>query len=101
MARISRQEVEHVAALARLVLEESEAERAVGELEALLDYAALLESVDTEGVPPTSHVLALATPMRDDTASESLEPESALANAPEREGSAFVVPRVIDDEDAG
>ena len=101
MARISREEVERVAALARLALAPDEVERAQGELEALLDYVALLEGVDTEGVEPTSHVLALATPLRDDEAVAALDPELALGNAPQREGSAFVVPKVIEAEGEG
>ncbi len=101
MARVSREEVERVAALARLSLDASEAQRAAVEMEALLDYVAVLANIDTEGVPPTSHVLSLATPLRDDAVTEALDPELAIANAPEREGTAFVVPRVIDDADAG
>ena len=101
MARISREEVERVAALARLCLDPAEAQRAAVEMEALLDYVAVLANIDTEGVPPTSHVLSLATPLRDDAVTEALDPELAIANAPERDGTAFVVPRVIDDVDAG
>jgi len=101
MARISREEVERVATLARLSLGAGDADRAVAELEVLLDYVAVLERVDTEGVPATSHVLELATPLRDDSITESLDPELAVANAPERDGTAFVVPTVIEDEGAG
>ena len=101
MARISREEVERVAALARLSLTVPEVQRAVAELEALLDYVAVLDSVATEGVPPTSHVLSLETPLRDDSVTEFLDPELALSNAPARDGTAFVVPTVIADEDAG
>lgn len=101
MARITREEVESVAALARLALDEGQLAQVAGELEALLDYVALLEGVDTEGVPPTSHVLPLATPLREDADIEALPAELALANAPERDGTAFVVPRVIEGEDEG
>jgi aspartyl-tRNA(Asn)/glutamyl-tRNA(Gln) amidotransferase subunit C len=101
MARISREDVERVAKLARLSLEPSEAVRAATELEALLDYVAVLEQVDTEGVPATSHVLALATPLRDDAAIESLDAEQAISNAPDHDGTAFVVPTVIEDEEIG
>jgi aspartyl-tRNA(Asn)/glutamyl-tRNA(Gln) amidotransferase subunit C len=101
MARITPEEVARVAALARLALDPGEVERVAGELEALLDYVAVLERIDTEGVAPTRHVLALATPLRDDALTEALDPELAMSNAPERAGSAFVVPKVIDDEEAG
>ena len=100
MARISTEDVARVASLARLALEEGEAERMALELDALLDYVAVVASVDTEGVAPTSHVLSLETPLRDDALTEALDPELALANAPERDGSAFLVPQVIDDGDA-
>ncbi len=91
MARISREEVERIAALARLSLDASEAQRAAVEVEALLDYVAVLANIDTEGVPPTSHVLSLATPLRDDAVTDSLDPELALSNAPERVGTAFLL----------
>lgn len=98
MARISREEVERVAALARLAIDAGEAERVARELERVLDYVAVLDAIDTEGVPPTSHVLDLDTPVRDDAITETLAPELAVSNAPEREGTAFVVPKVIDAE---
>jgi aspartyl-tRNA(Asn)/glutamyl-tRNA(Gln) amidotransferase subunit C len=101
MARISREEVERVATLARLSLDAGEADRTLAELEALLEYVAVLEQVDTTGVPATSHVLELATPLRDDAITEALDPELAVANAPEHDGTAFVVPTVIEDEGEG
>ena len=57
--------------------------------------------VDTEGIAPTSHAIPLETPLREDRCEASLEPEVALANAPERDGSAFVVPKVIEAEQEG
>jgi aspartyl-tRNA(Asn)/glutamyl-tRNA(Gln) amidotransferase subunit C len=101
MARITREEVERVADLARLCLEPAEAERMSAELDVVLEYAQLLQEVDTRGVEATSHPVPLPTPMREDRPAPPVDPELALANAPEREGSAFVVPRVIGDEDAG
>ena len=101
MARITREDVERVAALARLSLSEEEAVRAAAELDTILEYVEELAKVDTEGVEPTYHVLPLATPFREDRAEAPLDPELALANAPEREGSAFVVPKVIEGEEEG
>ena len=95
----SRAEVERIAALARLSVSDAEADRLAVELEAVLAHAEQLAGLDTEGVPPTSHPLALATPLRDDVPEPPLDPERALANAPEREGFAFVVPRVIEAEE--
>jgi aspartyl-tRNA(Asn)/glutamyl-tRNA(Gln) amidotransferase subunit C len=101
MSHVTRDEVERIAILARLSLSDAEAERARAELEAILAYVELLGQLDTEGVEPTSHVLPLATPLREDLAALPLEPEVAVANAPESDGSAFVVPKVIAAEEEG
>ena len=101
MAHITRDEVERVAALARLSLTDEEAERMADELDRILEFVQVLEQVDTEDVEPTSHVMPLRTPLREDRAVESLDPELALANAPAREGTAFVVPKVIEAEEEG
>jgi len=101
MSRISRAELERIAHLARLRLDDAEAEDARLRLEAILDYVAQLEAVDTRGVPATVHVIPLATPLRDDVPGALLAPELAVANAPAARGTAFAVPRVLDDEDAG
>jgi aspartyl-tRNA(Asn)/glutamyl-tRNA(Gln) amidotransferase subunit C len=101
MAHFSRDEVERIAGLARLSLSESEAERLAVELDTILGYVESLARLDTEGVEPTSHVLPLATPLREDVPVAPLDPEVALANAPERAGTAFAVPRVIEGEDEG
>ena len=101
MARITRETALHVASLARLSLSDDEAERMAAELDTILEYARQLQDVDTRGVEPTAHPVPLPTPMRDDRPEPALDPELALANAPERRDSAFVVPRVIGDEDAG
>lgn len=101
MAHITREDVERIAALARLALSDSEAERAATDLEAILGYVEILEAVDTEGIEPTSHVLPLVTPMRDDRVVESIDPELAVANAPEIAGTGFMVPKVIESEEEG
>jgi aspartyl-tRNA(Asn)/glutamyl-tRNA(Gln) amidotransferase subunit C len=96
-----REEVERAAALARLSLDEAELGRLAREIDAILAYVATLSRVDTQGVPPTSHVVPLPTPLRPDVPEPPLDVELALANAPERSGSAFVVPKVIEAEEAG
>ncbi len=101
MAHITREEIERIAALARLSLSNDEAERMATELDSILGYVESLAEVDTEGIAPTSHVIPLPTPLREDRGGPSLDPEVALANAPEREGSAFVVPKVIEAEQEG
>jgi aspartyl-tRNA(Asn)/glutamyl-tRNA(Gln) amidotransferase subunit C len=101
MSRITREQVEHTAGLARLRLEAGEAEAMTRSLEAILDYAALLDGIDTEGVEPTAHAIPLATPFRDDEARDTVAPERAVAGAPAHEGTAFSVPKVLDSEAEG
>jgi len=101
VSAIGREDVERVVALARLALDEDELARMARELDAVLGYVASLSRVDTRDVPPTAHVVPLATPLRNDVPSAPLDPEQALANAPEREGSSFVVPKVIEAEEEG
>jgi aspartyl-tRNA(Asn)/glutamyl-tRNA(Gln) amidotransferase subunit C len=100
MTRIQRAEVERIAELARLDLTPDEAARMTRDLETILAYVELLRGVDTEGVEPTSHAIPLATPLRDDRPVPPLDAERALSNAPAREGSAFVVPKVLDEDEA-
>ena len=101
MVRISREEVERVAQLARLSLSDDEVARMAGELDTILAYATSLNELDTAGIEPTSHAAPRATPMRADDETSALSPELVVANAPESEGSAFVVPKVIEAEDEG
>ena len=101
MALINREDVEYVVSLARLSLSGEELDRMVSELDQILGYAETLSGVDTEGVPPTAHVIPLATPMREDRAASPLDPELAIAKAPRSAGSAFVVPQVIEEAGEG
>jgi aspartyl-tRNA(Asn)/glutamyl-tRNA(Gln) amidotransferase subunit C len=101
MPRITREEVERVAALAQISLSEAEVERFSAELDTILEYVQTLQELDTSGVDPTANVAALPTPMRDDVPAAPMDPALALATAPARSGTAFVVPKVIEGEDAG
>ena len=101
MSRITREQVERTAHLARLRLEPEEAEAMTRSLEAILDYAAQLEALDTEGVEPTAHVIPLATPLRPDEPHDTVAPERAVVGAPAFEGTAFTVPKVLDSEAEG
>ena len=96
MSRITRAEVEHVARLARLTLPEEELEIITGQLDRILDYVAKLGELDTRGVEPTSHVVAVEARMRRDVAGAGLPVEDALANAPDRKGNFFRVPKIIE-----
>jgi aspartyl-tRNA(Asn)/glutamyl-tRNA(Gln) amidotransferase subunit C len=90
---IEREQVLHVAKLARLRLSEEEVERMVGELSGILGHVDRIGSLDLEGVEPTSHVVALENVLRpDDAPWQSLPRDVALASAPEPYEGAFRVP---------
>jgi len=92
---LSRDEVLHVARLARLTLKEEEVDLFTRQLNDILSYMAQLREVDTEGVPPMAHALTAFNVFREDEVTLGLPREAALANAPDREEGGFVVPRVI------
>ena len=93
--KITREEVQRVAALARLELSADEVARMTGHLDSILSYVAKLDELDTTGVAPTTHTQAVVNAFREDAVRPSLPREQALANAPERSDEAFVVPRII------
>jgi aspartyl-tRNA(Asn)/glutamyl-tRNA(Gln) amidotransferase subunit C len=95
MAAISRDDVAHVARLARLELTEEELDRVTGELAAVLDHAADVAALDTAGVPPTAHPLPLVNVLRDDEPGPSLDREEVLSQAPAAEEGRFRVPRIL------
>ena len=68
------------------------------DLEQILGHVRSLDALDTEGVPPTAHGFELATPLRPDRPTAPLDPELAVSNAPEREGTAFLVPKMLEEE---
>lgn len=94
--KITRAEVERIAKLARLSLGDAEAEAMTKQLDAILEYVAQLQNLDTTGVEPTSQVGATETPMREDEPRPSLSQSEALANAPKSAGGGFVVPKTVD-----
>ena len=89
---ISREQVLHVAKLARLALSEEEVYRFSEQLNAILEAIGKVAELDLAGVPPTSHPLALVNVVAGDEPRPSLEREQALANAPESDANAFRVP---------
>jgi len=95
---ISREDVLHVARLARLDLTEAELERFTEQLAAVLDHAADVASLDTAGVPPTAHPLELQNVLRDDVPEPSLDRDEVLAQAPAVEDGRFAVPRILGEE---
>jgi aspartyl-tRNA(Asn)/glutamyl-tRNA(Gln) amidotransferase subunit C len=94
---ISREDVDHVARLARLALTDAEKDRMREQLNAILTHIDALRDVETEGVEPTSHAVPVVNVMRDDAPRPGLDQEQALANAPDRAGEFFRVPRIIED----
>jgi aspartyl-tRNA(Asn)/glutamyl-tRNA(Gln) amidotransferase subunit C len=94
LVQISREEVLHVARLARLALTEEEVERFRDQLSAILEAVGKVSELDLEGVPPTSHPLDLVNVFAEDEPRPSLSREDALANAPDAEGGFFGVPPV-------
>ena len=92
---ISRDDVAHVARLARLDLTEDELERFTGQLGAVLEHAADISALDIADVPPTAHPLPLENVLRDDEVEPSLDREEVLAQAPAAEDDRFRVPRIL------
>jgi aspartyl-tRNA(Asn)/glutamyl-tRNA(Gln) amidotransferase subunit C len=94
--KINREEVLHIAHLARMSLAEDEITRLSEQLSRLLDTFEVLQQVDTEGVPPTTQSVTLQSVMREDGVVPSLPPDDVLANAPRREGDCFRVRPVLE-----
>jgi aspartyl-tRNA(Asn)/glutamyl-tRNA(Gln) amidotransferase subunit C len=92
---ISREEVEKVSLLGRLLLSEPELEKMTAQLGRILDYMDLLGEVDTEGVEPMAHALAVADVFREDTPQPSLDRREALAGAPHADEECYRVPAVL------
>jgi aspartyl-tRNA(Asn)/glutamyl-tRNA(Gln) amidotransferase subunit C len=94
--RLTLAEVEHVANLARLGLSAEEKELYREQLSAILDYAEVLNMLDTSAIPPTASVLPLRNVMRPDVAEPSLPQEDVLANAPRQEAGQFRVRAILE-----
>jgi len=94
-AKITRQEVRHVALLARLELSEEEEQRMTGQMNGILEYMDKLNELETKDVEPTTHAIQLQNVFRPDSVQDSLDRKNSLANAPGTDGVNFVVPRII------
>jgi aspartyl-tRNA(Asn)/glutamyl-tRNA(Gln) amidotransferase subunit C len=94
--KLSREEVEHIAALARLALSDEEVARYQEQLSAILEHFQHLQELETEDISPTATVLPLRSVMRADEARPPLERERVLQNAPEARDGCFKVPAVLD-----
>lgn len=98
MADIGIKDVEYVARLAQLTLDDDAKERLVKDLSSILNYMDKLNELDTTDVEPMLHVLDVSNVFRDDMVGESLSQEQALRNAPNSDGEFFLVPRILDAE---
>jgi aspartyl-tRNA(Asn)/glutamyl-tRNA(Gln) amidotransferase subunit C len=94
---ITREDVEHVAELARLELTAAEKEQFIAQLNSILTYMEKLSELNTTDVEPTSHVLPMVNVFRDDEVQPSLERDRALQNAPQESHFFFKVPRIIEE----
>ena len=95
--KITLGEVEHVARLARLELSDAEKERMRSQLDRILGYIGKVTELDTSNIEPTSHAIPMTNVMREDEPRPSFSPEAMLANAPERDGYFFRVPKIIEE----
>ncbi len=95
--KLSLEEVDHVAMLARLGLAPDERERMRDQLSSILEHISLLEEIDTEAIPPTAQVITLNNVMRTDDVRQSLPIDDVLRNAPRSEDQMFKVNAVLDE----
>ena len=93
---ITEDNVRYLAHLARVELKDAELGVLAQQLEAILGFIDKLKEVDITSVKPTSHILPIQNVLRQDSLKTSLDPRDVLSNAPEKEGSFFVVPKIIE-----
>lgn len=93
--QLSEQDVLKVASLSRLKLSETEVDALGKQMESVLKYIDMLDELDTEGVEPMAHAIEISNVFREDQLKESLPREKALANAPQTDGSYFLVPAIL------
>ncbi|MFD1020995.1 Asp-tRNA(Asn)/Glu-tRNA(Gln) amidotransferase subunit GatC [Thalassobacillus hwangdonensis] len=96
MSRISKDEVKHVANLARLAVTEEEADLFTKQLDDIITYAEQLNELDTTGVEPTTHVLDLKNVLRKDEPRKWLDKKDVMNNAPDHQDGQFKVPSVLE-----
>ncbi|HEY9391526.1 MAG TPA: Asp-tRNA(Asn)/Glu-tRNA(Gln) amidotransferase subunit GatC [Mycobacteriales bacterium] len=98
MATISREEVAHLARLARLAVSDEELDVFAGQLDVILGAVARVGEVAADDIPPTSHAVPLTNVLRPDQVRQCLDRDAVLAAAPAAEDGRFRVPRILDEE---
>lgn len=98
MSDLSRDEVAHVAMLARIQLTDDELDRLAGQLDQIVGFVATVGEIATDDIPPMSHPLPLENVARPDEVRPGLTPEQALAGAPHAQAERFAVPRILDED---
>jgi len=93
--RLTREEVEYVATLARLGLSDGEIVRLQDQLSSILEHIAAIERLDTDAIPPTAHVIAMTNVMRPDVVTDSLPRNAVLENAPRQADGFFEVHAIL------
>ena len=98
MAQISRDEVAHLADLARIDLDDAELDQLAPQLNVILEAVASISGVAGDDVPPTSHPIPMTNVFRDDVVRPGLTPDEALAGAPASEEQRFLVPQILGED---
>lgn len=94
--KVTAEDVKYIAQLSRLTVPESEMEKFTEQFNQILNYADILQQIDTTGIEPTAHVLPVSNVLREDVVKGSVTHEEALLNAPAVHNDGFKVPRVIE-----
>lgn len=95
--KVTREDVENVALLSRLRIDEKDMDKNIQELSDFLEYVDRLQQVNTENVAATAHVLPIQNVFREDVVKPSLNRDLALSNAPEQEDGYFRVPKIVEE----
>jgi len=94
--KLTRDQVLHIAELAKLGITEAETELFAEQLSEILEYAEILNRLDTDAIPPTAQAIRMVNVMRPDTVQPSLTPDEVLANAPRRKDDLFEVKAILE-----
>lgn len=94
--KVTAEDVRHIATLSRLTVPETEMEKFTEQFNQIINYADILQQIDTSDIEPTAHVLPVANVLREDVVQEGVAHEDAMKNAPAVHNDGFKVPRVIE-----